>query len=309
MTGGLRPRDYVETADGLIFAIVSPLCDAGRFLASLRYVKEEGSLRKVDTAAAAALLGERHPDWIVHSPLVDASVHLVPPAAVVRTHRVGDALEAGRPSAVRTRARLLLELLRQDGVPVDRLGVSGSLLLGGERGDSDIDLVAQEREAFQRARQGMRCLIARGLLTSPSTADWEDAWRRRGSPRTLAEYAWHESRKGTKALIDGTRIDLSLVLDPRDQLPLPSGARKLERATITATVTDAAAAFEHPARFRVSHGAVAEVLAFTPTYAGQAETGEVIEASGWIEEDASGVRRLVVGTSREAPGEWIRVVR
>jgi uncharacterized protein len=48
-------------------------------------------------------------------------------------------------------------------------------------------------------------------------------------------------------------------------------------------------------------------VSFTPTYAGQAAAGEMIEASGWLEADTKGTLRLVVGTSRESPGEWIRV--
>ena len=68
------------------------------------------------------------------------------------------------------------------------------------------------------------------------------------------------------------------------------------------------AAFDHPARYVVRHADVAEVVSFTPTYAGQAVAGETIEASGWLEVDSVGARRVVVGTSREAGGEWIRVV-
>ncbi len=40
----------------------------------------------------------------------------------------------------------------------------------------------------------------------------------------------------------------------------------------------------------------------------QAEKGEKIEAVGFIEEDKDGVRRLLVGTSREAEEEYIRIV-
>jgi predicted nucleotidyltransferase len=47
------------------------------------------------------------------------------------------------------------------------------------------------------------------------------------------------------------------------------------------------------------------VLSYTHTYAGQALAGEVIEASGMVEE-VEGFKRLVVGTSREPKGEWIR---
>lgn len=307
MTGALRPRDYIGTADGLWFAIVSPLMDAGRHIASLRYVREGGRLRKLDTASAPALLHERHPGWIAHSALVDAVVHLVPMEAVHRKVRSGDPVDLAPLTPVRARAARLLALLAAHGVDLAGLGLSGSLRLGAETDDSDIDLVAQDHGTFDQVRAAMRELVAGGELHLPTRADWEQAWRRRGSPRTLEEYAWHEERKGTRALIEGTRIDLSLV--PAIQRPLPQGARKLGRAIITAVVTNADAAFEHPARFAVEHPEVIEVLSFTPTYAGQAWAGETIEASGWIEEDQGGFRRLVVGTSREAAGEWIRVVR
>ncbi len=307
MTEPLRPRDYIGTGNGLWFAIVSPLMDQGRYLASLRYTTEEGRLRTLYTASAAALLHERHPEWIARSGLVDAVVHLVPADAVTHRLRTSDPIDLAPATPVRARAAHLLERLAGAGVPRDRLGFSGSLRLGAETDDSDIDLVARDHAAFELAREAIRTLIAEGRLGAPSRDDWEEAWRRRGSPRTLDEYIWHEERKGTKALLEGTRIDLSLV--PAVQGPLPAGTRKVGRDTITAVVTDDRAAFEHPARFRVDHPRIVEVMSFTPTYAGQAQSGETLEASGWIEEDERGLRRLVVGTSREAAGEWIRTVR
>jgi predicted nucleotidyltransferase len=35
----------------------------------------------------------------------------------------------------------------------------------------------------------------------------------------------------------------------------------------------------------------------------------VIQAAGWLEEESNGGKRLIVGTSREAPEEFIRVRR
>jgi len=50
---------------------------------------------------------------------------------------------------------------------------------------------------------------------------------------------------------------------------------------------------------------VSEILCYTHTYAGQALAGEVVEARGMME-DVRGQKRLVVGTSREPVGEWMR---
>jgi predicted nucleotidyltransferase len=74
-------------------------------------------------------------------------------------------------------------------------------------------------------------------------------------------------------------------------------------------VVDDAAAYDYPARYRVDDPEVGEILVFTHTYVGQAVRGEAIEAAGQLEEEASGRLRLVIGSSREAPGEYLRVER
>ena len=58
----------------------------------------------------------------------------------------------------------------------------------------------------------------------------------------------------------------------------------------------------------IKHNSIKEVISYTATYIGQAKKGEKIEAAGFIEEDKDGVRRLLVGTSREAEEEYIRIV-
>jgi len=78
------------------------------------------------------------------------------------------------------------------------------------------------------------------------------------------------------------------------------GRRKVEGAALEAEF-----AFDSPAVFEIDHPEIPEILCYTHTYAGQALGGERIEACGVVEETDAG-RRLVVGTTREARGEWIR---
>jgi predicted nucleotidyltransferase len=51
------------------------------------------------------------------------------------------------------------------------------------------------------------------------------------------------------------------------------------------------------------------VVSFTATYTGQAVNGELIEIAGVVEQNAHGVKRIVIGSSREAHGEYIKVIR
>ena len=74
-------------------------------------------------------------------------------------------------------------------------------------------------------------------------------------------------------------------------------------------MTDDSAAFDYPASFVIDDSLIQEVVSFTATYNGQAQAGETIVAAGQVEVNDAGKKRLVVGSSREAVGEFIRVIR
>lgn len=308
-----RPRDYLETGDGLFFAVVSSSADDGHALTSLRYVRRGGGFAKLATAAANGYLREHRPHYLAHSALIDAMVHRVPLADVVWTHRPDERLRDLRAGVGRD--RLEQRSLRAVGALVsggaigDRLGLGGSLLLGAQHDESDIDLVVYGRAAFERARRALGAAVLAGELEPLDQAHWQAAWQRRGGELSLEEYVGQELRKRNKAVVEGTRVDLSLVVDRDEEVPERGPFRKLGKILLRAEVVDAEAAFDHPSRYRIRHDRVREVVSFTPTYAGQALAGETIEASGWLEEDSGGALRVVVGTSREAGGEYIKSVR
>ena len=93
--------------------------------------------------------------------------------------------------------------------------------------------------------------------------------------------------------------------------PLGAGDRgaKLGTRVLRATVTDDFHAFDYPARFEVAEAEIPEVLSYNPTFTGQARKGETVEAAGWVEQLDNGRLRLIVGSTREAPGEYIKVLR
>lgn len=78
--------------------------------------------------------------------------------------------------------------------------------------------------------------------------------------------------------------------------------------TLSCQVTDDSKAFDYPAEFAVDHPTINSIVSFTATYIGQAQTSEMIEVSGLLEQDQNAVKRIVVGSSREAQGEYIKVL-
>jgi predicted nucleotidyltransferase len=105
-------------------------------------------------------------------------------------------------------------------------------------------------------------------------------------------------------MVGGTYFDLLYVRDWEDIAPCLRGwDTGIE--TIEATVTNADFSFDSPAIYKIDHPEIDYVLSYTHTYAGQALAGERIEARGVVEVIGK-MKRLVVGTTREPRGEWIR---
>lgn len=305
------PRDFIETPEGFIFAVVDGQPEAGRVLCFLRYVRQGGRLRKLDTAAAQAVLAAHAPAYLFNSERLQASLHGVPLARIHHHYqprqRVRALLAAAAHDAIEAKAARWLRLMSGHGLDLARVGLTGSLLIGAQTATSDLDFVIYGREAFFEARRMVGALIEAGELAELDEAAWREAYDRRGCELGFEEYLWHERRKFNKGVIDGTKFDITLIGEdaPHDAGPV----KKLGRATLHARVTDARHAFDHPAAYRLDHPEIMEALSFTHTYAGQAEAGESVEIAGIVEETEAGRRRLVVGSSREAPGEFIRVLR
>jgi len=224
------------------------------------------------------------------------------------------------------RVAVIIDVLKSAGIPVDKMGVTGSMLPGLQIEGSDIDFVVYGRYWFL-ARDAIRQEILRNRdrgedhsrdqdsdrdrdsdkleITEISEEMWRQIYAKRVPEISFEEFLTHELRKGNRGMIGGTYFDLLFVRD-WDQLPVTQerGA-DLRRCTLTARVISADLAFDSPAVYEIDHPVVSEILCYTHTYAGQALAGEVVEARGMME-DVRGQKRLVVGTSREPVGEWMR---
>lgn len=312
-------HDFLGTPHGLLFAVVASGCENGRALCFLRYFRRDDCLEKLNTEEANRLLRERWPEHLYHSPLRDADLHGVRPTDVARHYRPRErAAELASPAEdvvprptggdrnlEATAGRLLQQFARR-GVPLQMMGVTGSLLVGAHGEDSDIDLVIYGREHFQQARAMLARLQEDGVFDALSAPDWQRSYRRRGCSLSLEEYIWHERRKQNKAIFENTKFDIAQANSSPE--PPPAPCRKLGPATATASIVADEDVFAFPARWRIDDPDIDEVVSYTTTYTGQAFLGETIEARGTLEESSDGTKRLVVGSSREAPGEFIRVL-
>lgn len=296
-----RIRDFFETVDGWIFAVADYNHPEG-IRSLLRYVpdpageREAGGIRyrKLDFDPSFEFLKKVRPDYI-------QDLHVVPEEDVTRFFEP----PAGLKSVARldTRVNKIARVLAEGGVPWEEMGITGSMLVGLHGPSSDIDFVVYG-PWWWRAREIMNRAKARGEIQEVDDATWWKIYSKRKPETSFDEFVLHEKRKGNRGMIDGTYFDLLFTRDWDQIKPNPPG-KPVGRRQIVAEVEDATFSFDSPAIYRLKHDEVKEIFCYSHTYAGQALPGETLEANGVIEETADGLR-LVVGTTREARGEWIR---
>jgi predicted nucleotidyltransferase len=304
-------KDFIETAEGLIFAVVGAGLEDGKALCFLRYVLRPSGWQKVATEQANNLLYQHYPDYLHYSPVLDAHLHAVTVERIVKhhqpKHRLRQLMQSPRHDAVELDLLRLGELFKQHGLDLAQTGITGSILVGVQNPGSDIDWVCYGRDVFHQCRAITRMLVERGYLQALNEQDWLQSYQRRSCDLSFDDYVWHEQRKYNKAVINGRKFDLSFIDHCASSAAV--NYRKCGPITLQCRVIDDIHGFDYPAEFKIDHQLAGSIVSFTATYTGQAVRGEMVEVSGVLEQSEQGVKRIVVGSSREAHGEYIKVIR
>jgi len=296
----VRLRDFIEDADGWLYA-VSTYDNDEKVGCVLRYVPDEKGERvhpsgvrykKFDFEDAYAFIAHNKPYYsnlVQRIPLQDIKNVLKPE------------VEIPRIAKKHVRVKKLLDLF---GLPQGTIGCTGSLLCELDDETSDIDMVVYGKHWFL-AQDLVRQGILDGKLEGLSPDMWKKVYEKRKPEITYDQFVLHEMRKWNRGQIEGTYFDILYTRSYDELKSVPTGrGTVIGKMKIEAKVTDASLAFDSPAVYEVGHESVSRVLSFTHTYSGQALAGEIIEASGICEQHGDECW-LVVGTTREARGEYI----
>ena len=145
-----RIRDFFQTVDGWIFAVVDYHHQEG-IRSILRYVphpegeREAGGVRyrKLDFEDAYEFLRREKPEYV-------QDVHVVPEDDVLRIYRP----EKELPKVAERDERVgeIVSVLKKGGVPLEKMGITGSILVGLDGPSSDIDFLVYGRD-WWRARE------------------------------------------------------------------------------------------------------------------------------------------------------------
>ncbi len=304
-------KDFIETAEGLVFAVVESGCEQDKVLCFLRYIKLNSGWQKVNTQQANQLLLFQYPQYLYYSTVKQAHLHAVSFNQVAKHYqpriKLRNILASQTHHAVENDLIKLCYLFAENGLNIDDIGVTGSILIGAQQQNSDIDLVFYGRQVFHQARKITQQLIKQEVCFDLNENDWQNSFDRRLCDLSFKEYVWHEKRKFNKAVINQRKFDLSYISTTEINVDTQNYF-KLNPVVLKFEIIDDTSAFDYPAQFFIKHKEITSIICYTATYTGQAKKGEWVEVAGLLEESEDGIKRIVVGSSREAQGEYIKVI-
>ena len=196
------PKDFIETVEGLIFAVVQHGIEKNkgqdRVLCFLRYIaasdQQNRLWQKVGTDNANNYLKQNHPQYLYYSPVLDANLHGVPVGKIVRHHQpkylLQQLLQQDTFDCVEQDCFDLCQRFQQYGLNLSEFGITGSILINAQQASSDIDLVCYDREQFHHARTVVADLIRTAKLAPLRDKDWQESYERRACSLSLVEYTW-----------------------------------------------------------------------------------------------------------------------
>jgi predicted nucleotidyltransferase len=333
-----RTRDFIYTTDDLYFATTSYLHPEDRIISFLRYTPDEDGKRfknnsrysKVDTKQAYQFINEKHPEYLFDSgtshkmmgvPLDKISEILRP------DKRLQEIINHPDNELLEKTVQIADFFNKEANIPYKYMGVSGSILPGlYDPTQSDIDFVIFGLKNHRTAVETFARL--KNDENSPLNGIGDEFWKKlydkriKDSSLSIEEFQWYENRKSNRGTIDGVLFDILATKD-WDEIKGTYGgttSQPLGTIKIECTITDALAAFDNPARYKISdvkilegpHLHVDELASFTHTYAGQVREGEKVIAQGKMEKITDKkshiiTNRLVIGTTRESIDEYIKL--
>ncbi len=328
-----RTRDFVYTKDDLFFATTSYLHPEDRILSFLRYIPDINGDRskngrrysKVDSKQAYEFIGSTYPEYLFGKEKL--KMMGVPRNKVEKIlkpeERLKEILESNNNDELLRKVVKLANIFHDYAdIPYSKMGISGSILPGLYDPDiSDIDFVIYGLKNHRKAMDTFGEIKDKSNLKSISDDFWVKLYQKRIKDESLSyeEFQWYEKRKNNRGVIEGTLFDILSTRD-WDEIKGKYGDEKYESlgtAMIECTVSNAIASFDNPAVYKVedvnilegSDVDITEIASFTHTYSGQAKEGEEIVAKGKLEKvtDKNVRYRLVVGTTRESIGEYIKL--
>ena len=327
---------YVESTDGLLFAVKGLIHPPGAVVAYLRYAPDpDGERRRGDIRyrrlyqfeEQEELLQKRCPACLFFAPVFGERLQGVPserikliydPCLKLAELRRREGLDELEEKAVEF-ADLLVG---KAGVPEGCIGISGSILVGMHTSRSDVDAVVYGSEHCRAVHGALRELLDEpgGEVRRLNEEEMKELYasRSQDTPMGFEDFVRLERRKVIQGRFRGCEYFIRFVKAPAEVGESYSDRRytSLGQAEIEATVADASEAIFTPCTYRIEDvrftdgpdvDDLREIVSFRGRFCEQAREGERVLARGKLERVITRIgevyHRLLLGR----PGDFMVV--
>ena len=299
--------DYIETVDGLFFAVKGVHHPPGLTIAYLRYIPNPHGERLRNDRRYDRLYDLEHTEDILRwnfpqylNLIEEKSITLqsIPNKCILRRYdpreKLREIIEKPEGDLQKTVAKLA-ESLQNKGVPQKVMGVSGSLLIDLAGPDSDIDIIVYGMENGGKAYQALRELR--------NETDWVTAYdeesvasvvrsRWADSGLDLNKLGSLEAQKILHGRVEGRDYFFRLLKLPQE-VEVGDVSRPLGMVRLKARIADAEEAIFAPCSYLIedceyldSHGlpVASQLLSYRGKFTEQAVKGDRVEIRGTLEE-------------------------
>jgi uncharacterized protein len=305
---------YLETHDGLFFAVKGLEHPPDRTIAVLRYVPDpEGGTRKKGDKAyrrlyhfneQEQLIRTAYPQYLAYDPVFQTTLQSVPWSTVRRIYdpreRIQEWAQNAARSAVEEDAYAFACLLQEKAqVPFSALGIAGSLLIGLHTEHSDLDAVAFGSENCKKVYQTLRRLLddeSRDGLSRLDRKGLEELYAERvkDTQMDFRKFVDLEKQKVNQGSFRNRPYFIRFIKEPRETGLIYGQQRyvPLGRVCITASIADDSESIFTPCRYaladvRILEGpqqnSPGEIVSFRGRFCEQARVGDSIAAAGTLE--------------------------
>ena len=324
---------YLETTDGLFFAVKGLVHPPDRFVACLRYVPDSTSgdrekdglryRRLYHFREQGQLLREQYPHYLAFDPTCQVTLQSVPRKYLRQIYNphvcLQELLEKKDLDSVERDALDFARLLMQKAtVPWTSLGLSGSLLVGLQTPGSDLDLQVcgvRNSWAVQRALKGLLAdEISQVSRLNEQGVQELYASRAADTRMSFSDFVSSEREKVIQGRFRDRPYFIRFLKAPAE-VEETYGDRRyvpLGRVAIEATVTDANEAIFTPCRYAVDEvrflgglkvEGLSEIVSFRGRFCEQAQAGHAVRAFGTLEQvqtrDGHTWHRVLLGNHPE----------
>jgi hypothetical protein len=318
--------DYLETVEGLFFAVKGFRHPRGRVIAYLRYIPDPAGerlhrgkryRRVYDIEDTTELLKAKYPYYFGEVDYLGQSLQTVLVERIKKVYDPGTALkmiiENPITSLEEEAKKFVLALVTESKVPPKCLGISGSLMTGFVTKESDIDLIVYGKREGRKLYEALSALRNKdGGFRAYNKDEVEKVARSRWGDTGLDPQKFFdiETRKILHGFFFQTEYFVRLIGEPREA---ESSSKPIHKTMCRGIISEDKDSIFTPCRYGLRELTViepkgsldiSELLSYRGKFTEQAKKDDFVEFRGTLEEyilNDEKCYRVVLG----APGDYL----